>query len=121
MSFTEYVVNLPFGLTFNELVGAGITGTVVRLDAVVKWVPPRRQALFDREKRVYERLQRDHHNHPRILRYYGAIENALILGYAQHGSIRDYMRNLKRTHAEPVSLSLRLRWIEQISRVMAVA
>lgn len=40
MSFTEYVVNLPFGLTFNELVGAGISGTVVRLDAVVKYIPP---------------------------------------------------------------------------------
>ena len=30
------------------------------------------------------------------------------------------MRNLKRTHAEPVSLSLRLRWIEQILETVVI-
>lgn len=106
MSFTEYAVNLPFGLTFNELVGAGISGTVVRLDAVVKYIPPHRQAHLDREKRVYERLKRDHYNHPRILRYHGAIENGLILGFAPHGSIRDYMGNVKQTDTRSACAAL---------------
>lgn len=113
----EYTIDLPYGLSFEDLVGIGITGTVLRLDAVVKSVAPHRQSLLNREIKVYQRLQEQCYNHPRFLRFYGAIENGLILGYASNGSLRDYMQSHERTR--PLPLSLRLRWIEQIVDTVA--
>lgn len=108
----EYTVNLPYGLTFKDLVGVGITGTVLRLDAVIKCVAPHRQSSLSRELRVYQRLQEQCYDHPRFLRFYGAIENGLVLGYAANGSLRDYIQSYEQTRS-PL-LSLRLQWIEQI-------
>ncbi|KAF2766132.1 kinase-like protein [Teratosphaeria nubilosa] len=110
MAFFVYTLNPPFGLGLRDLVGAGITGTVVRLDAVVQYVPPHRQAMLEREIKVYERLQRDHKDSPRILRYHGSLEQGLVLAYACHGTLREYLHS----HQEGIPLPLRLRWIEQM-------
>lgn len=116
MSVKEYTLSIPYGLTFKELVGVGISGTVVRLDAVIKCFPPHRQSSLERETRVYQRLQERYYDHPRFLRFYGVIENGLMLGYATNGTLRDYMSHNKQT---PRPLSLRLRWIEQIVDTVA--
>ena len=88
------------------MVGAGITAIVARLDAVVKFFGPSELKFFEREKLVYERLGRDHSG---IVRYFGVLENAIILQFASRTSIRQYVANQKQ-----VPLSLKLRWIEQL-------
>ncbi len=42
------------------------------------------------------------------------MENALILQFVSHGSIRQYLTKQKK----PVSLSVKLQWVEQITEVI---
>ena len=71
----ESVIQWPLGLDGNDLAGAGVTAIVARLDAVVKFFKPSESRFFEREKLIYQRLGRDHSG---IVRYYGALETALI-------------------------------------------
>lgn len=71
----ESVIQWPLGLDGKELVGAGNTVIVARLDAVIKFFPSQKLHMLQREKLVYERLGR----HNSILRYFGVVENAIIL------------------------------------------
>jgi serine/threonine protein kinase len=102
----ESVIQWPLGLDGNDLVGAGVTAIVARLDAVVKFFKPSESHLFEREKLIYQRLGRDHSG---IVRYYGALDNALILQFASQSSIRQYFARQKQA-----PFSLRLRWVEQL-------
>jgi hypothetical protein len=81
----ESVVQWPLGLDINDLVGAGVTAIVARLDAVIKFFGPSELRFFEREKLIYQRLGREHSG---IVRYYGALENAIILQFASQTSIR---------------------------------
>jgi serine/threonine protein kinase len=94
----ESVIQWPLGLDVKDLAGAGVTAIVARLDAVVKFFAPSELRFFEREKLIYQRL-----------RYFGVLENALILQFASHTSIRQYVARQKQ-----VPLSLRLRWVEQL-------
>ncbi|KAH8710112.1 kinase-like domain-containing protein [Phaeosphaeriaceae sp. PMI808] len=102
----ESVIHWPLGLDIKDLVGAGVTAIVARLDAAVKFFGPSELRFFEREKLVYQRLGRDHSG---IVRYFGVVENAIILQFANKTSIRQYIARQKR-----VPLSIRLRWVEQL-------
>ena len=104
----EYIVHYPCGLGLKDIVGMGNTALVGRLDAVVKFADRKELKALEIEKRVYQRLGRDCDE---VLRYYGGMEDAIIMQYACNGSIREYlMRQVK-----PNPLSLQLRWAEQIT------
>ncbi|ELR02663.1 hypothetical protein VC83_08682 [Pseudogymnoascus destructans] len=103
----ESVIQWPLGLNGKDTVGAGITAIVARLDAVVKFCGPSQLHLLDREKAIYQRLGRDHSG---IVRYFGVLENAIILQFASQTSIRQYLAR----HRKQVPLSLKLRWVEQL-------
>lgn len=107
MPMQESVIRWPLGLDLKDLVGAGTSGIVVRLDAVVKVYDPSRSRFLEREKLIYQRLGRDHNG---IVRYFGSLENAIILQFASQTSIRQYFSRQKK----PVPLSLRLRWVGQL-------
>ncbi len=103
----ESVIQWPLGLDGKDVVGAGITAIVARLDAVVKFSGPSESHFLEREKLIYQRLGRDHSG---IVRYFGALENAIILQFASQTSIRQYLARQK----NQVPLSLTLRWVEQL-------
>ncbi|KAI0869163.1 spindle assembly checkpoint kinase [Hypoxylon argillaceum] len=109
----NHTIQWPLGIKLEDLVGAGITALVVRLDAVIKFAAhPAEQPLIEREKAIYQRLG---HDHDGVLRYYGNLGDALILQYASHGSIRQYYAS----QTKSVSLSLQLRWVEQITAAVS--
>jgi hypothetical protein len=81
----ESVIQWPLGLDGKDLVGAGLSATVARLDAVVKFFGPCESHLLEREKLIYQRLGRDH---SAIIRYFGVLENAIILQFASQTSVR---------------------------------
>jgi serine/threonine protein kinase len=104
----EYIVHYPYSLSLKDIVGMGNTTLVGRLDAVVKFANQKELKALEIEKRVYQRLRRDC---DKVLRYYGGVENAIILQYACNGSIREYLTR----QVKPNPLSLQLRWAEQIT------
>ena len=71
----ESVIQWPLGLDGKDLVGVGISAIVARLDAVVKFFGPSELHFLEREKLIYQRLGREHSG---IVRYFGALENAII-------------------------------------------
>jgi len=98
----ESVIQWPLGLDAKDLVGAGITAIVARLDTVVKFCGPSQSHFLEREKLIYQRLGRDHSG---IVRYFGVLENAIILQFASQTSIRQYLARQKKQ----VPLALKLR------------
>lgn len=108
----DQTIQYPLGINRQDVVGLGITALVARPDAVIKFNRRAELPLLEREMRIYERLG---HDHDGVLRYYGNIGDAVILQYACHGSIRQYCAS----QAKSVSLSLRLRWVEQIASSVA--
>ena len=101
------VIQWPLGLDAKNRVGASITAIVARLDAVVKFCGPSQSHFLKREKLIYQRLGRDHSD---IVRYFGVLENAIILQFASQTSIRQYLARQKKQ----VLLALKLRWVEQL-------
>ncbi|KAF2756439.1 spindle assembly checkpoint kinase [Pseudovirgaria hyperparasitica] len=97
----------PCGLKLDDIIGAGMTGYAGRLDAVVKWTHPNDVRFIERERKVYERLGSYHG----ILRYFGPVENGILLEFAHHGSIRQY----RMENAEATPLTTKLRWIQQVT------
>ncbi|ELR08952.1 serine/threonine protein kinase [Pseudogymnoascus destructans 20631-21] len=106
-------IQYPHGIDGKDIVGAGITAMVARLDAVIKFSSTSDRPLMEmeREKRVYERLG----HHDRVVRYYGNMGNNIILQYACHGSIRRYLE----IQTKPLALSVQLGWVEQIAEAVA--
>ncbi|KFZ12273.1 hypothetical protein V501_04315 [Pseudogymnoascus sp. VKM F-4519 (FW-2642)] len=108
------LIQFPHGVDGKDILEAGITAIVARLDAVIKLVSTtsdRPLMEMEREKRVYERLG----HHDRVVSYYGNMGNNIILQYACHGSIRQYFQ----IQTKPLALSLQLRWVEQIAEAVA--
>jgi len=103
----------PFGLSGDDFVGAGASGIIVRLNAVVKRAHGSAGQDVAVEHRIYERLGR----HKGILRYYGTEDECPILQYASNGSIRDYYTYGKKNAVIP--LAMKLRWAEEIVESMA--
>lgn len=97
----------PRGLSMKDLLGAGLSGYGGRVDGAIKWVHPKNVRYIERERRVYERLGRN----PGILRYYGPVENGILLEYAHNGSIRQYYA----MHGAPVPPATKLRWMQQVT------
>jgi serine/threonine protein kinase len=62
---------------------------------------------LEREKLIYQQLGRDHSS---IVRYFGILENAIILQFASQTSIRQHLARQKKQ----VSLAFKLRWVEQL-------
>jgi serine/threonine protein kinase len=102
----EFGIKWPLGLGRKDLVGAGITAIVVRLDAVVKFFQPTELQFLERETTVYQRLG---HDHSGIIKYFGVLGNGIILQFAEQTSIRQYV-----ARQGQISLPLRLRWVEQL-------
>ncbi|KAF1995097.1 spindle assembly checkpoint kinase [Amniculicola lignicola CBS 123094] len=100
----------PCGLSLRDLLGAGTSGFAGRLDAAVKWTLPNNVHFIERERKIYERLGSYHG----ILRYYGPVENGILLEFAHHGSIRQYRMN----HEEAIPPTTKLRWIQQVTSTM---
>lgn len=105
----ESIAHIPKLIKDNETVGAGISSWVHRLDAVAKCYTSNDGKERDREIAVFERLCSDAKSN--ILRYYGVWDRCVILQFARHGSIRQYLRSRTQTP----SLSVRLRWAEQVT------
>lgn len=108
----DHTIQYPCGLSGEDVVGMGITALVARLDAVIKFAPQSELPFREREKSIYQRLGNDHDS---VLRYYGNLGDALLLQYACHGSVRQYVAR----QAKPMPLSLKLRWAEQITAAIA--
>lgn len=107
-------IQFPHGVDGKDILGAGITAIVARLDAVIKFTSTtsnRPLMEMEREKRVYERLG----HHDRVVRYYGNMGKSIILQYACHGSIRQYLE----IQTKPLALSVQLGWVEQIAEAVA--
>ncbi|GAO17465.1 uncharacterized protein UV8b_05982 [Ustilaginoidea virens] len=104
----ESVIRWPLGLDGRDLVGVGVTAVVARLDAVVKHFGPTERPFLEREKLVYERLGRGHSG---IVRYFGAVDDALLLQFASHTSVRQYMAGQEE---RTTPLAVRRRWVEQL-------
>ncbi|KAH9209501.1 spindle assembly checkpoint kinase [Leptodontidium sp. 2 PMI_412] len=108
----DNTIQYPLGINRQDVVGLSITVLVARLDAIIKFARRTELPLLERDKGIYERLG---HDHDGVLRYYGNLGDALILQYACHGSIRQYYPS----QAKSISLSLQLRWVEQITASVA--
>jgi serine/threonine protein kinase len=108
----ESTLHIPKLIRDNETVGAGISSWVHRLDAIAKCYTADDNKERDREVAIFERLCSDDIYWQRnIVRYYGVLDGCVILQFARHGTIRQYLRS--QTHKP--SLSVRLRWAEQIT------
>lgn len=114
----ESTIELPKHIRSNEVVGAGLSGWVHRLDAVVKSYPSDGTSERITEVAVYKRLGADRTWHKGILQFYGMLDGmSIVLQFAQHGSIRDYLNaNLRRSS---VPLSTKLRWAEQVASAVS--
>lgn len=108
----DNTIQYPRGINRQDVVGLGIAVLVARLDAIIKFARRTELPLLEREKGIYERLG---HDHDGVFRYYGNLGDALILQYACHDSIRQYYAS----QAKSISLSLQLRWVEQITASVA--
>lgn len=108
----ESVLNIPKLIRDNETVGAGLSSWVHRLDAVAKCYTADDNKGRDREVAIFERLCSDDIYWQRsILRYYGVLNGCVILQFARHGTIRQYVQS----QTYKPALSVQLRWAEQIT------
>ncbi|ROT35679.1 kinase-like protein [Sodiomyces alkalinus F11] len=102
-------VDIPPRIDDNAIVGTGLSSWVLRVDAVAKcYTNPDER---DREVAIYERLGR----HKSILPYYGTFEASVLLQFASHGTVRQY---LDCSHNMP-PLAMRLLWAEQVTEAIS--
>ncbi|GAB7343085.1 hypothetical protein MBLNU457_1166t1 [Dothideomycetes sp. NU457] len=88
------------GMSYEDLIGVGYSGWILRLDAVLKQPHNDKKQDTAVEQRVYKRLG----SHEGILRYFGTTdEGALIL----------------QTKGRPIPLAQKLRWVQQIVKTCA--
>lgn len=107
------ILHFPHGVHEDDIVGTGLVGMVaLREDCktVIKFAPSNTfQNFIDVERRVYERLNSGA-PHDGILKYYGSLDQGLILEYAYNKSLRDYV-----AHHKEQPLLQRLSWAEQLA------
>jgi serine/threonine protein kinase len=117
--FSESTLYIPNSIRENETVGAEISSWVHRLDAVAKCYTA--DDNKEREIAVFERLCSDNLYWQRaILRYYGVLNGCVILQFACHGSIRQYLRSQpNKSQPNKPSLPIRLQWAEQATEAIS--
>lgn len=107
------ILHFPEGVLVDDVIGAGLVGIVaLREDrkTVIKFAPSNTfQHFIDVERRVYERLNSGT-QHDGLLKYYGSLDQGLILEYACNKSLRDYV-----AHHKEQPLPRRLSWAEQLA------
>jgi serine/threonine protein kinase len=107
------ILHFPEGVLVDDVIGAGLVGIVaLREDrkTVIKFAPSNTfQHFIDVERRVYERLNSGI-QHDGLLKYYGSLDQGLILEYACNKLLRDYV-----AHYKEQPLSRRLSWAEQLT------
>ncbi|KAH8600125.1 kinase-like domain-containing protein [Bisporella sp. PMI_857] len=102
-------VDIPHEIEKNDMVGVGLSSWVLRVDAVAKCYT--RPAERDREIAVYKRLG----SHKSILKYYGSLDGSVLLQFAPHGTVRQYLESSQ--HNSP--LATRLKWTEQVTEAIS--
>ncbi|KAK0612664.1 kinase-like domain-containing protein [Bombardia bombarda] len=80
-------------------------------DIVIRKVDIPHQIKRDREVAVYERLG----SHKSILKYYGLLDRSVLVQFAPHGTIRQYLES----PSDPPPLATRLRWAEQTAQAIS--
>ncbi|KAF5965002.1 spindle assembly checkpoint kinase [Fusarium coicis] len=111
---SESILQLSDRIKSTTTVGAGLCSWVHRLDAVAKCYNSNQTSEKQAEISVYERLESAHSWHDGIMRYYGILDGqCLILQFAKHGSIRQYLRRT------PQSLETKLRWAQQATEAVS--
>lgn len=102
-------VDIPHRIRENNRVGTGLSSWVLRVDAVAKcYIHPKER---QREIAAYERIG----PHRAILRYYGCLDGSVLLQFAQHGTVRQYLESSR--HKPP--LGMRLQWVEQATEAIS--
>jgi hypothetical protein len=90
----EDILHFPGGVLVDDIIGAELVGIIaLREDrkTVIKFAPSNIfQHFIDVARRVYERLNSGV-QHDGLLRYYGSLDQGLILEYACNKSLRDYV------------------------------
>jgi len=87
-------LNIPKLIRDNETVRAGLSSWVHRLDAVTKCYTADDNKERDREVAIFEHLCSDDIYLQRaILRYYSVLNGCVILQFAQHSTIRQYVQS----------------------------
>lgn len=90
----DFGIKWPLGLGREDLVGAGITALVVRLDAVVKFFKPTKLQFLERETAVYHRLGYDHSG---IIEYFGVLGNGIICNLRNRHLLDNMLRGRDRS------------------------
>lgn len=112
----ESILPIPNCIRDNETVGAGLSSWVHRLDAVAKCYTSGNEKDREREIAVYERLGTVGACWPEtILKYYGELNDLVILQFAAHGTVRGYLRSRPK-----IPLSVKLRWAEQATEAISI-
>ncbi|GCB23033.1 serine/threonine-protein kinase HT1 [Aspergillus awamori] len=108
-------LRLPPGIDPDDMIGQGSSG-IVALDPKTKHIikfpfnEDEARAACDREKEIYERLERSPLPRPSsLLKYYGPRDQGIFLEYAKHGTLRRYAYGLDL----PIPLPAILRWAKQ--------
>ena len=107
---------LPDHIRDNQVIDAGLSAWVHRLDAVVKSFPSNGAGERATETAVYKRLGLEKTWPRGILRFYGILDDlSVVLQHAPNGSIRSYLKR----HPY-IALSTKLRWAEQVTSAIAI-
>lgn len=116
-TFEESILPIPSSVRDNETVGAGLSSWVHRLDAVAKCYTSGNEKDREREVAVYERLGHGNDLWPEtILKYYGNMNDLVILEFAPYGTVRGYLRS----QHKPTPLSVKLRWARQATEAISI-
>lgn len=111
----ESTIDLPDHIRDNQVIGAGLSFWVHRLDAVVKSFPSDGASERATEVSAYKRLAVEQTWPRGVLRFYGILDDlSIVLEHAPNGSIRSYLGR------HPcVALSTKLRWADQAASAIA--
>ena len=119
MEDDHQILHLPPGISIEDIKGGGTSGLVARLPGtqmVIKFSlgSEDETARCLVEVSVYERFAKSKYRRPNsILEYYGTTESGILLEYAENGTVRQHLQNLKVCPTEIV-----LRWARQLIRAL---
>ncbi|EHA18456.1 hypothetical protein CBS63078_4938 [Aspergillus niger] len=113
-------LQFPPGIDPDDMIGQGSSG-IAALDPKTKHIikfpfnEDEARAACDREKEIYERLERSPLPRPSsLLKYYGPRDQGILLEYAKHGTLRRYAYGLDL----PIPLPAILRWAKQAAEAL---
>ena len=119
MENDHQILHLPPGISIEDIKSGGTSGLVARLPGT-KMVTKFSLGSEDETARcsvevsVYERFAKSKYKGPSsILEYYATTESEVLPEYAENGTIRQHLQNLKVCPTEIV-----LRWARQLIRAL---